>query len=285
MRLGLLVALALVLLGCPRTPWCDRLNPDQSDGLSTCVYATTLARDAARPIDAASGAPLSFHVGIPNDHPDQAEQTDGTRLTGQPWGVTWTDSAGALIRTDSVGAVVAHVVSADASRYVLALRDGRVVARTADHETMLAGRAVEASGPDGPNAMMSLALSLDGTLLVTGDQQRNVDLWAPGSGGHRWHATLDGDTRSLAISSDGRYVATASHAGTVTVRDAASGASVATWVHPQAVAWVGFTDDGAHLVVRIRQPWARNAAAFDPDEVPASGGIDRPDVVAVWCLP
>ena len=275
------LVLALALLGCPQTPWCDRLNPDQAEGLATCVYATTLARDSARAIEPASGAPLSFHVGIPSSEPDQATRADGTQLAGQPWGVAWTDAAGTHVRADSVGPVVALAVSADASRYALALRDGRLVVRTADHATVLTGRAVEAPGPDGPNAMRRLAISADGGLLVTGDRQRHVDAWAPG--GHRWHVRLDGDVLALAVSPDGRHVATASAAGTVTVRDAVRGAPVATWAHPQAVTWVGFTDDGAHLVARVRQPWARNAAAFDPEA--AEDGLRRDDVIAVWRLP
>lgn len=309
MRALVLLPCALLLLGCPKTPWCDRLNPDQvSQSLRTCVWATTLSGDAARAFTPVDGAPLVFSTEPRDLRPDQAELRDGTRLTGQPWGVSWSVPVGdpdaervvdrirrKTVREDSVGRVVGVGVSPDDARYALGLADGRLLVRTLDHRPLFEARAAEGTTAIGDqevaNAMDALAFSPDGALLVTGDRQRTVEVWTVATGERRWHVALDGGVWDVAVSPDGRLVAAGTGNGTVHVWDAASGAPVAVWLHPQAVVRVAFTDGGDHVVARVagehttaaeleRQRWRSTTQRAAP-----SGGITDPDVVALWRLP
>ena len=315
MRRLLLALPLLALLGCPQTPWCDRLNPDQPGGLQTCVYADEVL-DRSRPFSTEEGYPVDFLLQEIDARADQDSLADGTRLTGQPWGLTWSVASGdptaervvdrirrTTVRADSIGQVVAVAVSPDESHYALGLADGRFVVRTLDHATVLDGRAapglVTVAGLEVPNAMTTLAFSADGRLLLTGDRQQHVDLWALTGGGHRWDATLSADVRALAVSADGRFAAAGTSDGTVTVWDAATGSEVASWTHPQSVGHVAFTDDGTHVVARLRGTYhaPNQATASDLNPVTRSqsdiqraqsgshDGFTGPDLVAVWRLP
>ncbi len=63
MRRFLLLPL-VALLGCPQTPWCDRLNPEQADSLRTCVYATQVSHDAPESVTLEDGS--SVMVAVPD---------------------------------------------------------------------------------------------------------------------------------------------------------------------------------------------------------------------------
>ena len=285
-RLLALLPLA-ALLGCPQTPWCDRLNPDQPDRLQTCVYADEVY--GSRPFSTDDGYPVDFVAPPPDERPDQAELADGTTLTGRPWGIEWQSPTGGSspVRAHSLGTVAAVEAAPDESRYAIGLGDGRFLVRSMGHATLLDGRAVDADlEPGVRNAMVRFAFSSDGALLVTGDRRGNVNLWAPGAGGHRWHATPTRPARSLAVSPDGRHVAAGSDDGVVTVWEAATGRQVAAWTHPNAVKNVEFTPTGEHVVARI------GGAVHVVDRPPNADGADgesvehtHPDVVAVWRLP
>ena len=315
MRRLLLVLPLLALLGCPQTPWCDRLNPKQADGLQTCIYADEVL-SGTRPVSAADGAPVDFMLQEINANAGQDSLADGTRLSGQPWGVVWSVADGdpnatdlvdrirrRTIRADSVGQVVTVEVAPDESHYALGLGDGRFLVRSADHETLLDGRVpdgVDTSwGIEIVNAVAEFAFSADARRVVTGDRQQNVDLWDPDGGGHLWHATLGEDIRALAVSADGRLVAAGSKDGTVTVWDATSDAELASWTHPRSVGHLAFTDDSQHVVVRLRgtyhAPSRPTASQTNPllnsDEQvrraqnASHDGYTSGEVVAVWRLP
>lgn len=304
MRRPLLLAPLLALLGCPQTPWCDRLNPDQPDAARTCVFADEVS--GPRPFSREDGYPVDFVARLPDQRPDQTELADGTRLTGQPWGLDWSVPAGdpsaesvaervrrTTVRRDSVGPVVTVEVAPDESRYLLGLADGRFLVRSADHAPLLDGRAVEhvdtSLGIEVLNTVRQAAFSADGSVLATADGILNLDVWAPSDGGHRWHAATPGPVRDVAVSPDGRRVATGTSDGTLTVWDAATGDVLATWAHPRAVADVAFTADGRHIVAYLPGEYRRGQAArVDPVDRRVEGGtegVTTPAVVAVWRLP
>lgn len=315
MRRLLLALPLLALLGCPQTPWCDRLNPDQADGLQTCVYADEVLA-GTRPVSAADGAPIDFMLQEIDANTGQDSLADGTRLSGQPWGVNWSVYAGdpaavkledrirrETVRTDSVGQVLTVEVAPDESRYALGLGDGRFLVRSADHATLLDGRVpdgVDTSwGIEIANAVAVFAFSPDARRVVTGDRQQNVDLWAPDDGTHLWHATLGEDIRALAVSADGRLVAAGSKDGTVTVWDVTTDTEVASWTHTRSVGRLAFTDDGQHVVVRLRgryhapnrptssqtNPLLNSDQQVRSARNSAHDGYTSREVVAVWRLP
>lgn len=313
MRRLLLLPLA-ALLGCPQTPWCDRLNPDQPDGLQTCVFADEVT--GPRPFTTEDGYPVDFEVGLLDGQQGQPELADGTRLTGTPDGLDWRIRSGdpnaeraedrfrsKRVRFDSLGPVASVEVAPDESGYAVGLSDGRFLVRSMDHAPRLEGRATDGVatrfGVEVPNAVTRFAFSSDGAVVVTSDRLQNVDVWAPDDGGHRWHAALDGAVRSLGVSPDKRLVAAGSDSGTLTVWDAATGAEVATWTHPRPVVHIGFTDDEAHVVAQLGGAYhaARSPTALETNQAvqsaenvdralrSASGSYTEPNVVAVWRLP
>lgn len=258
-----LLLLPLILLGCPETPWCHRLNPEQPRALRSCIYATEVYPDTERPFSTDDGLPIDFEVSPPDDRPAQAERQDGTRAAGYAWGVAWYAPDGRLLRRDSVGDVTAIGVATQSDVYALGMADGRVLAYDAGHQR-LAARVTENSNR--PDAVHLLTVSDDGTVVVGADRQRAIAAWDVASGAPRWSTSLAADATSLALAADGRYAAAGLADGGAYVWDA-EGALVAQWHHPWPVVQVAFTDGGDHLVARFRKPTRR---AYNED------------VIAVW---
>lgn len=138
------------------------------------------------------------------------------------------------------------------------------------------------------------AVSRDGSVRIATAQRQIVDVGDAEGRRSTWQADVGGPIRSLAVSPGARFVAAGSTDGIARVWEAETGALVATWVHPSAIVWIGFSQDDRHLVVRLdAEPLSetelqrRNAALprrLRSDYLPATD-FHGSHSIAAWRLP
>lgn len=127
------------------------------------------------------------------------------------------------ILTGHTDNVVAVTFSPDSRLVATASWDGSVRlwdAGTGRQRASLLGHA----RPDGngkPRQAFAVAFSPDGQLLASGGADETVRLWEVASGKQRAEFQSDDDVLSLAISGDGKLLASRTMAGIITVRDLA----------------------------------------------------------------
>jgi WD40 repeat protein len=160
------------------------------------------------------------------------------------------DRLQATIQLSYPGYVLASAAfSADTRSFVFGLTDGTVqLWRVGTQAPILAMRIAGSVGAKSPIAALSVALSAANDSMAAGGANNKVDLWRfaaldkPVEGGH------GGVVRAVAISKDGRLLASGSIDKNVQIRQVSDGKQLGTLSgHSAAVNSLAFSPDGALL--------------------------------------
>lgn len=280
------VLLALLASGCAGYDDCAYWNGKQDDpAMRTCAFATEAERPDAGGVEVTVPGAAAFTLPSPRN-PGQAAYPDGTRLSGQPWGLWTTAPDGTELASDSVGAVTSVAVSPDGRRTALGV-PGRVLLRDGAATTPfpVAPDSFRMGSTAFPNTAAHLAFSPDGARLAVDERTGRLVVWDVATRQALWSAD-EADVSSLAFSPDGARLAAGSIGGkSVRVWDAATGALLHTWTHPRFVTAVAFAPDGRHVAA-----WLSESARAPTymGHGPARVGVRHapsPAVVVAWALP